>query len=321
MRQCFSPFGGAPVASGMPGRGDPPQLPYYKSVYAEMNRMAGKYPFVRLSEFGKSVMGRSLLYICAGSGKRRVFYSASHHANEWITTPILLKFMDELFVKSRSGGRIGAYGAAELLKNATLCFAPLINPDGVELVLGGISEGKYYETAKKIAGAYPSIPFPSGWKANIAGTDLNLQYPAGWEKAKEIKFAQGFVGPAPRDFVGPSPLSAPESRALANFTRAISPDVILALHTQGNEIYWKYDDYNPAGSYELGRAMAEASGFSLSLTPPLSANAGYKDWFIQEYNRPGYTVEMGSGLNPLPLSQFDAIYSAVSPMFAVAAAG
>ena len=44
--------------------------------------------------------------------------------------------------------------------------------------------------------------FQVGWKANINGVDLNLQFPAGWENAKEIKYAQGFTKPAPRDFVG-----------------------------------------------------------------------------------------------------------------------
>ena len=39
------------------------------------------------------------------------------------------------------------------------------------------------------------------------GVDLNLQFPAGWEQAKEIKYAQGFNQPAPRDFVGFGPLT------------------------------------------------------------------------------------------------------------------
>ena len=44
-------------------------------------------------------------------------------------------------------------------------------------------------------------------------------------------------------------------------------------------------------------------------TPSASAYAGYKDWFIQEYNRPGYTIEAGEGENPLPMEQFDKIYA------------
>jgi g-D-glutamyl-meso-diaminopimelate peptidase len=43
--------------------------------------------------------------------------------------------------------------------------------------------------------------------------------------------------------------------------------------------------------------------------PEASGYAGYKDWFIQTYNRPGYTIEVGRGVNPLPISQFDRIYN------------
>ena len=47
----------------------------------------------------------------------------------------------------------------------------------------------------------------------------------------------------------------------------------------------------------------------MEITPSESANAGYKDWFIKQYNRPGYTIEAGIGTNPLPLSQFNRIYN------------
>ena len=321
MKQCYpcsNSFEKSKAAFNLDAQ---PDLPYFDAVLTEMNRLAGKYAFVKLSEFGRSAMGKPLLYICAGSGGRHVFYSASHHANEWISTLILLKYMNELFEKAQSGGQIGAYNAKELLSKTRLCFAPLVNPDGVDLVLGKLSSGKYYDSAKKIAQNYPFIPFTSGWKANIEGTDLNLQYPANWEKAKQIKFEQGFVSPAPRDYVGSAPLAAPESRALADFTRIIKPDTIIALHTQGNVIYWKFANYEPKGAYELGLKLAAASGYELSQTPPISDNAGYKDWFIQDFNRPGYTVEMGEGENPLPLTQFGSIYSAMEPLLSTAANG
>ena len=65
--------------------------------------------------------------------------------------------------------------------------------------------------------------------------------------------------------------------------------------------------------------MADASGYALELTPSASGYAGYKDWFIQEWNRPGYTVECGSGVNPLPVSQFDEIYAANEPIMTIGA--
>ena len=299
----------------------PPGLPYFESVYNEMDRLAKKYSFITLSEFGKSIMGKPLLYMCAGTGQRKVFYSASHHANEWMTTLVLLKFMNELFESFCIDGQIGGFSAKKLLDNTTLFFAPLINPDGVDLVLGKLSSGTFFEQAKRIAGNYPAIPFPSGWKSNIEGIDLNLQYPANWDKAKQIKYGLGFKIPAPRDYVGPAPLSAPESRALANFTRNTEPDTVLALHTQGKEIYWKFTNFEPIGAYELGHKLAEVSGYELSTPPPESDNAGYKDWFIQDFDRPGYTIEMGFGESPLPLSQFNAIYSSAAPLLATAANG
>ena len=138
--------------------------------------------------------------------------------------------------------------------------------------------------------------------------DLNLQFPANWERAKQIKFAQGFTRPAPRDYVGTAPLVAPEAIAVYNFTRQHNFRLILAYHTQGRIIYWKYLNYLPDASYYIGEQFSQSSGYSLEETPYGSSFAGYKDWFIQTYNRPGYTIEAGIGQNPLPISQFDEIY-------------
>ncbi len=138
--------------------------------------------------------------------------------------------------------------------------------------------------------------------------DLNLQFPAGWENAKEIKYAQGFTRPSPRDFVGYGPLTEPEALAIYNFTLSHNFKLVIAYHTQGQEIYWQFQDFNPPNSQEIGRQFASSSGYILSETPYNSSFAGYKDWFIQTYHRPGYTIEAGIGENPLPLSQFNEIY-------------
>ena len=271
--------------------------------------LRARYPFITSTSCGTSVLGRKLRLLRLGTGDAEAFFNAAHHANEWITTPVLLKFIEQLAAAYASGENIYGYDARELLRRATLYAAPMVNPDGVDLVTGAISAGDgAYESAARIAKSYPSIPFPSGWKANIAGTDLNLNYPAGWENAKEIKYAQGFVSPAPRDFVGASALSAPESRAVRELTLAHAFSLTLSYHSQGEIIYWKYLDYLPPMSFDIGRRMSAASGYSLDETPYASGFAGYKDWFIQEYDRPGYTIEVGRGTSPLPLSQFDRIY-------------
>ena len=82
----------------------------------------------------------------------------------------------------------------------------------------------------------------------------------------------------------------------------------LSYHTQGKEIYWNFQNINPPRGYEIGQQFARVSGYSLEEVPYNSSFAGYKDWIIQNYNRPGYTIEAGIGVNPLPISQFDEIY-------------
>ncbi len=269
-----------------------------------------RYPFIALESVGLSVMKRNLYSLVIGSGSRRVLANSSHHANEWITTPMLLKFVEEYAQAVATGRSIGGRSASQLLGDNTLYAIPLVNPDGVDLVNGVITDGPYYRTAIAYSADYRDIPFPSGWKANIRGVDLNLQYPAGWDTAKEIKYAQGYTRPGPRDYVGPNVLSEPESLAMYNYTMSHNVDITLSYHTQGSVIYWKYLDKTPLGARILGERMSNASGYELEDTPFLSGHAGYKDWFIQEYNKPGYTLEMGIGESPLPLNQFDQIYDA-----------
>lgn len=274
-----------------------------------VERLTQTYPFIRSETIGTTAFGRPIQAMRIGTGDRRVIYSASHHANEWITSTVLLKFAEDFAEAIENDGQIADRSARALARDATIYIVPMVNPDGVDLVTGVLQPGEeQYERALGFARNYPNIPFPEGWKANLNGVDLNLQYPAGWLRAREIKFMQGYTSPAPRDYVGRAPLSQPESLALYDFTQRVDPDLVLAYHSQGQVIYWQYADIVIPGAEELARRFANVSGYALEEVPYASSFAGYKDWFIQAYRRPGFTIEVGEGVNPLPLSQFEEIY-------------
>ena len=287
----------------------PTQVAYSSMLNAWIVEGLGvRYPFLRTGSIGQSVMGRELVYLRFGNGEKEIFYNAAHHANEWLTTPVLLQFAEQYADSYAEGSEIGGALAARLFREYSLYLLPMVDPDGVDLVTGVLTSGGFYNRARRIADDYSQIPFPNGWKANIAGVDLNLQYPANWEEAKRIKYEQGFVSPAPRDFVGSAPLVAPESYAVYQFTRAHDFLLTLSYHSQGEIIYWKYLDYEPERSREIADYFGEVSGYAVEETPYASGFAGYKDWFIETYNRPGYTIEVGIGTSPLPVSQFPKIY-------------
>ena len=274
-----------------------------------MDALQETYPFIRSEILTDTRFGRNVRTLVLGKGPRQVLFTAAHHANEWITATVLLKFAEDLAQAIQSGGKIWGVPAKNISDLVTVHLVPMVNPDGVDLVTGAIGPGSAeYERALELSLNYPAIPFPEGWKANLLGVDLNLQYPAGWLQAREIKFSQGFTRPGPRDFVGRAPLDQRESRALADYTEEVEPRIVLAFHTQGQVIYWQFEDIEVKGARALAEEFARVSGYSLEDTPYASSFAGYKDWFIKMYRRPGYTIEVGLGENPLPLQQFAEIY-------------
>ena len=284
-----------------------------------LRRLRREFPFVYIHELTRTAYGRPIHALQIGSGDRKILLTAGHHANETITSEVLWRFLFTYCKALRAERTVCGADALSLYHEAMVYLVPLVNPDGADLAAGAIAPGSAeYCAAAQIAAVFPDVPFPSGWKANLSGVDLNLNYPARWEAARRIKKAQGVSTPAPRDFAGFSPLDQPETAALAAFTRCIHPDMMLALHTQGSVIYPGPDETAPPGSHALARAFSEASGYPIEPVPPESANAGFKDWFLQVFKRPAFTIEAGLGENPLPASQLPEITRAFSAIFTAA---
>ena len=175
----------------------------YSLLRQNLYTLLTRYPFLNVQTVGHSVIGKNIYVIKLGNGPNSVFYSGSIHANEWITSVILMKFIEDYCASYLTNSSLHGYNVRELFRASSIYIMPMVNPDGVDLVTGGLPViSPYYIKAKNIASGFPDIPFVDGWKANINGVDLNLQFPAGWEQAKEIKYSQGFNKPAPRDFVG-----------------------------------------------------------------------------------------------------------------------
>lgn len=80
--------------------------------------------------------------------------------------------------------------------------------------------------------------------------------------------------------------------------------LVLTYHSQGGVIYWQYNELTPPESRRIGKLFARVSGYRLEQTSEIISYSGYKDWFIKSHGRPGFTIEVGKGTNPLPITQF-----------------
>lgn len=272
----------------------------YQDLVSNLEDLKAKYPFIYIDKIGKSVLGKTIYAIRLGVGDKRVFYTADWHANEYLTGPLLMKFIEDYAKAFSTNKTLMGYDIKYLYYNTTIWLVPMVNPDGVELVLKGItSENPYYEEVLKINNYSQDF---RQWTANIRGVDLNHQWPAEWEE----EAARSPQISSPKRYGGQRPLTEPEAIAIYNFTVKHNFVMVLAFHSQGQEIFWGFNGLEPKESERIVNRFAVLSGY----TPKNAAgsSAGYKDWFIQEYRRPGFTIEIGNGLNPLPIDQFPMIY-------------
>ncbi len=281
--------------------------PYTSAVLSEdLRALFDLYPFIQRSGIGQSVMGKELQELRIGRGNEYVHWNGSFHANEWITTGVIMQFLNDYLLALTNKEPIRGMDVQPFYNRITLSIVPMVDPDGVDLVLNGPPEGEFGEAALAINEGSRDF---SGWKANIRGVDLNNQFPAKWEVEAERKPEE----PAFRDFPGYQPLSEPEAVAMAELARQRKFSKMLAFHTQGEVIYWGYEGLEPPRSMSIVKEFSRVSGYE-----PIrfvDSYAGYKDWFIQDFRQPGFTVELGQGVNPLPLEQFDEIYQETIGIF------
>ena len=201
-----------------------------------------------------------------------------------------------------------------MLEHRGVIIVPCINPDGVELLLSkGGSAGRYRPFTDKVSGGEYKM-----WNSNIRGVDLNHNFDAGHDILRKMELREGITGPALRRFAGFRPNSEPETRALVSLCRNFSASRVYAFHSQGEEIFYRYGNKVPAGSESIAQMLAALSGYTLQTQSGLASHGGFKDWFIKEYNSPGFTIEIGRGKNPLPISELSPIFARLYEMMILA---
>ena len=107
-------------------------------LYENLRILKQAYPFIKTGSIGKSIMGKDIPFVRIGRGQKEVFYSASYHANEWITSLVLLEFMYDYCNAVQSNSSIWNFSARRLFDSVSIYIVPLVNPDGVSLIFTGI---------------------------------------------------------------------------------------------------------------------------------------------------------------------------------------
>lgn len=266
-----------------------------------------KYSFVRRFVITKTELDRKISAYRIG-GRGGTLYCGAFHGMERVTARMLYEFLNEVCSRVESDRTF-----AEKLSIKGLTVIPMINPDGVEISVNGVyTAGKNKELVSECL--IKSGLSHKKWQANGRGVDINHNFDAGFSAVKENERKLGITAPAPTRYGGEYPESERETKALCELCRQEDFDIAVALHTQGREIYYDFGSNTPSMSAELAKNMAKLSGYQVSRPVGIAVGGGFKDWFIEKFHRPAFTLEIGEGENPLSPEIFDSEYPKVSKM-------
>lgn len=274
-------------------------------VINQIFKLGEEFSFLDVFQIGKTVLGRPILAVKIGVRDNCILYAGGFHGSERLTTLTNLLFIEDFCTCLRDNTDFSISSARNAIYNKSVIVVPCVNPDGYEIALNGASS----------AGALaPKITQINGnndikyWNANANGVDINHNFDAGFDKMKEIERADGITGPSPRRYGGTMPNSEPETQALVNLVERNNIVQAIAWHSQGEEIYWQYGDNTPEKSFRLAQLFATSSGYKMAEPAPSASHAGFKDWLIDKYGKPAFTIEIGKGVNPLNPENLYAIY-------------
>ena len=297
----------------------------YQKMENDLQLLAGYYPqYMTLDTAGVTTAdGRNLYVIYFGNqnASRQIFICAATHAREYMTAQLVMKQL-EYYCAHYEDGSYNGTAYLDIFENTCFVIVPMVNPDGVSISQFG-EEGlnredlrqnlkAIYESDKN--GGYTDEAYDTyltRWKANGMGVDLNRNYSPGWESVTDR------TAPSSGLYKGTQPGSEAESQALMNIVDGLSnPLLAISYHSYGSLVYWQYGQAEPLWSKNQQLA-AHVEALTTYYQAGYSNEAGFSNWCVNVKGIPSVTVETGLVPTPLPLDQFELLWSQNKEMWAM----
>ena len=286
----------------------------YQEMQVDLNSLKATYPKMQMDVLGNTIDGRQLYHVVVGnpSAPHKILVHGGIHAREYISSQVVMREIVALLEMQQNGWLYHGQSVATLLQNTCIHFVPMVNPDGITLVQGGI-DALNTQAAKTMVMSMAAqdqvtdlATYLRKWKNNINGVNLNRNFDAFWQEA-----TPKVDHPSNMFYKGTGPESEVESKALANLCRQLMPDYTISYHTQGRVIYWYFGEtgnYKAKGQY-LANVVHQNTGYTISDTWSQTDAAGFKDWAVQKLDIPSVTIELGRGISPVDESQISQMWT------------
>lgn len=241
-------------------------------------------PGASFSIIGTSMLNEPIYCVHLGDFEgAQISIDGGIHAREYITSFLVCDLAKYVATKKFKGG---------------IYFIPLVNPDGVRLVLDGINYIICDKTKAYLQLVNNGNLDFSLWKANANAVDLNVNFDALWgEGEKNVKCPSG------ENFIGFFPNSERETLNMINFANNINPSMVISYHTKGEVIYYGFEtltDKQILRDKKIADVFAGITGYMPIKTT--NSVGSYTDWISLNYKVPAFTFEVGSESLTHPIS-------------------
>lgn len=296
----------------------------YSEMVDDLEKLSKKYgDKMSYAAVGDSLDGRKIYAVTLGNpnADKQIVISAGIHAREYLT-PLLVMKQLEFYLYNYDTAEYNGIPLSRIFDEYQFCILPMCNPDGVTLSqfgLGAIRSDELKDTIRSIYESDKQRGYTNDsldkylhyWKANARGVDLNRNFDtADWNDVLYVN------QPSFRNYKGISPLSEPETKAMTDYIESLpNPVLSLAIHSQGEVIYFDcgQDDIHP--SLELARTVNSLCGYRVIYET--RRDAAFDDWCTINKGIPSVTVETGdySVTDPILLSEFEEIWEKVRDLW------
>lgn len=259
------------------------------------NQISGLKDYNNVDNFvlGKSSLGKEVMCFHIGDySNNQIIVEAGIHAREYISTLLLIEQIKYLSAKTINGG---------------IYFVPLVNPDGVELVLDGAKNIKDTKLKQFLLNVNNKKEDFSLWKANIKGVDLNVNFDALWGGgAKNLRQI------SPENFIGFYPDSETEVQNLINLLYKVNPIGTLSFHSKGEVIYYGFEtleNWQIIRDYMICEKLCKLNNYIPVKTE--KSTGGFSDYVSEKLGVPAFTIEVGNSKlkHPIDINNLNEIFN------------
>lgn len=202
----------------------------YNNLINDIEFLKYYYKKIKTGIIGETTLGRKIFFIKLGNGKEKILIKLTEKANESILSSCIMAIIEEIIIREKINELYKGYDIKEIFGRYTIYFVPMVNPDGVGLVLREkeiLLNRKY----KNIWKEYYSIL--ELWNNNIRGVDIENNYKKNWEHNSLKLFKKGNIIPNNNTYPGMNYLSEKETINIEKFIKIFKIKKIITIKLEG----------------------------------------------------------------------------------------